>query len=205
MTNYSHILPANAREAQTLLSSCGGTHAHHPFDRAYLELDEASAVTLRVHTHYSANDAVPMDIWHGRTRQWQISGNTDADWLRDQLNGGEVAALLDRVRLGHTVDWDGGNNVGHLTYDASEAAQELDDLLFDAPLSDLAVMTAETWLWGNMGAREVARNIEATSSTPETLVADAAADDIVISDGIDGMRKAIADVMRQAREDEDAA
>ena len=98
---------------------------------AYLELTEDGKVSANYQAeigHYSTT----MDVWHGRTLQWDLppwaKGWAIAEFVEDQ----EVFALLERIHRGHKIWWNGSNMVGSLvTEDAIEASKELQELIDD--------------------------------------------------------------------------
>lgn len=100
---------------------------------AYVEMDEDGNVSA----DYSGEigNAVPMTVWHGRTLRWAVSNQVRGDELADLIERDDVVALLERVYLGHSVEWDGNNHVGRLDDDAQAASDELDEL-FAAESSD---------------------------------------------------------------------
>jgi hypothetical protein len=198
MTDYSNILPTDEHEAQKMLSSCMGGPSYTPYDRARIIIEEGGKVSLSVKTFYGG-DGTPMDVWHSLTLEFDLPGNTDAEWLREQLTGGNIANLIDRIITGHSVMWDGNNNVGRLTTEAQDSCERLSYLLETAPLSDLTVTTAQEWLWDGATATDVAKSIK--DETPESLLAFAESDSIVIRDGIEGMREAVEDILAKAQEE----
>lgn len=116
---------------------------------AYVELDEDGNVSA----DYSGEigNAVPMTVWHRRTLRWSVSNQVRGDELADLLESDEVVALLERVYLGHTVEWDGNNHTGSLDDDARAASDELDTIFGEAPNSGndgSGVWDAGEWLDG---------------------------------------------------------
>lgn len=200
MTDYTHILPADDRDLQILLSSCRGG-SQTPREVAYLEIDltsEDGEVALDGRTEHGG-DAIPIEVHNGHVHWYDLAPRTDATWLRDQLANGEVAGLLDRIIAGHSIVWNGNNNVGRLDEDASEAADRLTWALEGAPTSDLSVVDAREWLQADQSVRELARTIRRLGDTPETLLAAAESDPtVVIEGGIDAMEGAVQDVLDEA-------
>lgn len=203
MSDYSTILPEDDHELQKFLSSCQGSGNATPYDIAYLDIDDGT-VSLRERTRYGSNDAIPIEVWHNRVLWYDLPGGVKARWLREELKAdGTMAELLDRIIVGHSIDWDGSNNVGQFNDNAQDASDALIELLQDAPRSDLVVMTAEEWIYGDMSAAEVARTIKELGETPESLLQSAEQDgDIVISDGLAGIREAVKEVFERAKEEE---
>ena len=94
--------------------------------RAFVSLDEEG--TVRAGINYEIGGAVPMDVWHGRTLRWSVSPYANGDSLADLLESDKVRALFERVRNGHSVEWNGSNMVGRLDEDAKEASEELEQI-----------------------------------------------------------------------------
>lgn len=69
----------------------------------------------------ASGDGTPSDIWHGIVLRHWLPSVPDAAAIAATLRSPEGQALLDRIADGHSVDWDGSNNVGHLTADAAAA------------------------------------------------------------------------------------
>ncbi|MEW6647203.1 MAG: hypothetical protein AB1450_08400 [Pseudomonadota bacterium] len=89
---------------------------------AYVEMTENGTVSADWDGEISGT---PADVWHNRTLRWSVPSTVRGDELADLLERADVIALLERVYLGHTVEWDGNNHVGHLDDDADEASGEL--------------------------------------------------------------------------------
>lgn len=100
---------------------------------AYVEMDEDGNVSA----DYSGEigNAVPMAVWHKRTLRWAVSSSVRGDELADLLERDDVVALLERVYLGHSVEWDGNNHVGRLDDDAQTASEALDTIFGEEPNS----------------------------------------------------------------------
>jgi len=73
-------------------------------------------------------NAVPMDVWHGTTLRWYMPPiqAAAANALMDEL-----LPLAERVIDGASVKWDGNNNVGVYTEDASDAIHEIERIVND--------------------------------------------------------------------------
>jgi hypothetical protein len=157
MADYSSIVPDRM--------IADGTQT--PYTRWMLVIDEDGDVSLTYRTYYGG-DGTPEDEWHDRTLTYHLGGPgvIDVDLLREDLaQGGRLAALVDRVKAGHEVVWDGNNNVGQLGEDAQEASDELERLLGhhgDVP----------TYVRVDMAVWDVAEWMEGSTTDPETLLAD---------------------------------
>jgi hypothetical protein len=144
--DYSSIVPKRM--------IADGTHT--PYTRWLLVIDGGGEVSLADRTYYGG-DGTFEDEWNDRTLAYEIAGPgvIDTDLLREDLaEGGVLSTLIDRVKAGHEVVWDGNNNVGHLDEDAQEASDELERLLGDddgAPLyirDDMTVWDTAEWIEG---------------------------------------------------------
>lgn len=107
---------------------------HHYSDELTLDIDD-SGVSVFVRTRYSSDNGIPMDVWHGRRREYVLATGPAVialDQIREDLkDGGKLSILIDRIRAGHSVDWDGSNFRGKLNDDADEADRELDSMIND--------------------------------------------------------------------------
>ena len=161
------------------------------YDEASIEIDEDGAVSLSVDNHLNGDKSMPMDEWNGRTisitlaSAYNASRVLDIDRLRDDLaEGGTLATLIDRVVAGHTVEWDGSNNTGHLTEDAREALEDTTEPLDYT--ADIAVWAAEDWIQGQeTDARALANLNLTTAATPAEIKT--AADDCESAADADGV------------------
>ena len=94
-------------------------------------LPQPAFVTLNVETgevdadyNGEIGNAVPMNVWHGVVRRYNISNTLSSDQVANVLE--EIKPLLERVLDGGSVEWDGSNWVGELTEDAEQAEQEIE-------------------------------------------------------------------------------
>jgi hypothetical protein len=103
----------------------------HPQD-AFVELDPAQR---RAEADWNAEvgSAVPMRVWHGRCLRYGVDPALSGEQIADLLDDDDVQALMLRICEGHSVEWDGSNEVGALTADAQEAFEALDALLRQVP------------------------------------------------------------------------
>lgn len=103
-------------------------------DRAHLWIDEDGKVSVGARTYYGG-DGTPMDEWHNRTLTFTIASGgqvVSAAALGEALaEGGEIAVLVERIIAGHSVEWNGNNNVGTLDDDAQGASDDLERLFED--------------------------------------------------------------------------
>lgn len=107
---------------------------------AHVQLDGGGRVTAD--WNGEIGNAVPMDVWNGRTLRWAVSPYLSGPALAEALASPEVAALLEAVAAGHDEEWNGSNHVGTLTPEAREASERLGELLDrladDANLAELS-------------------------------------------------------------------
>lgn len=96
-----------------------------PYLQLYLNNSSLLAVSLR---HQC--DGMPIVVWHGVVRQYQLPANVDAVALTKDINDGELDELLSRIVDGAETYWDGSNWKGRLNEDAAEAEEELRDRLY---------------------------------------------------------------------------
>lgn len=96
----------------------------HAPQRAFLELREDG--TVRVDWNSEIGNAVPFDVHHRRTLRWTLNQYLTGRALSDFLSEEKVQALLERIHAGHSVIWDGSNNMGKLDADAQRAEEDLD-------------------------------------------------------------------------------
>jgi hypothetical protein len=115
-------------------------------DRWALVLGEDGDVRLHCRTYYGG-DGTPEDEWHGRTRRWRIGsgeGVIDLDALEADLGpDGRLSLLIDRIKAGLEIYWNGNNHVGRLTDDANDAEVELLDLFYGDTYIDQSIQVWE--------------------------------------------------------------
>lgn len=143
------------------------TH-HGESYNAYLLLDENGKVYTDTRAPW--DNGCPIDEWHGCTRTWKIPAAADGDALRDALSDMHILELLQRVRNGHRIEWDGNNYVGVLDDDAEEASEELENYLGDLTCWDI---------WGAsdfLSQTDIDNNLWPAGQTLEQVVADIEAD-----------------------------
>ena len=169
MTDYTNILDD---VTLTDLVATGGSSGHTPYDVPYIQSDDDGAVRLGIRRVYSHPEGVPMRIWHGVDRQYDMSGNPDVEELRaDLAEGGAIAVLIDRIKAGHSTVWDGNNYVGRLTEDAVNADDELNTLLSDYAQSGWGAMSVGDWLAGLGSDRAILDGCGLTDmSGPDAIV-----------------------------------
>jgi hypothetical protein len=84
----------------------------------YLQLDLGRG-TFRADYNAEIGNAVPEEVWHGRTLRWPLPYTLNADAANDLLRTCEPLAA--RLLEGAEVVWDGNNHRGRLNPDAQAA------------------------------------------------------------------------------------
>ena len=116
---------------------------HYPQD-AFIEIDERGVVTA--FSNPEIGNAVPAAVFLSHTLRFDITPYVSGDDLADLIGSDEVVGLLTRLYEGHTVEWDGNNHRGKLTFDAKRARDELADIFEQVQPSEetvLAISEAE--------------------------------------------------------------
>ena len=93
----------------------------------YLEFDPQEGA-LSIDMRHTI-DGTPMRAWHGIVRRYPVPARVNAVDLAEDINAGVCDHLLDAIRGGHTVEWDGSNHIGRLTQAAQDAELGLCALL----------------------------------------------------------------------------
>ena len=150
---------------------------------AYVTLDEDGNVAAD--WTGESGGGMPSSVWHHRTLRWAVNPSANGNDLAALLEG-EALPLLERVHAGHTVEWDGSNNVGLLTADAQDASDELERLL-DAtndPENQTQIWDADEWLFPysrDLGQHWTDQPID---DVVEAIESNARADGVVINGSI---------------------
>ena len=109
---------------------------------AYVEMDEHGEVTAD--STGEIGGAIPFSVFHGRTRRYGVASAVKGDALADYLESGDARALFQRIYDGHSVEWDGNNNMGRLTEDAQQAEIDLEAALIE--IDQAEVYEAAQWI-----------------------------------------------------------
>jgi hypothetical protein len=116
-------------------------HQCNPQD-AYIQLDP-DARELSADWNAEIDNSIPMSVYHVRKFRYSVS---------QYLHTSEVIALMDdikplalRVCDGYNSEWDGHNNVGILTDDATEAHEQIDVICREATACDSRHDGTEPW------------------------------------------------------------
>jgi len=95
---------------------------------AYLEIDPGAG-TVRADWNGEIGSAVPFGVYQGRILRVPVPCYAHGPSLARELESEPVRAMLERIIAGHSVEWDGSNNIGRLTKDAQAAVAELEEWL----------------------------------------------------------------------------
>ncbi|MFD0352928.1 hypothetical protein ACFVHW_04150 [Streptomyces sp. NPDC127110] len=143
----------------------------------YIELDLESGL---LHADYNAEvgNAVPFEVFHGRTRRYPIGSGEDGQHDGPVIPSAEGAnrlleqlrPLAERVLNGSAIEWDGNNMVGRLDEDAVAAEEEILELLQGPDLGDDGVL--EVWTVESMGEPWSADDAGITGQTSDAELAE---------------------------------
>ena len=190
MTDYTDILPETPVVLERTPADSGLAMRSH--EKALLLINEDGLVSIRTRTYYGG-DATPIEEWNRRTLTYGLASSAggacvlDMDRLKEDLaEGGRLASLIDRIRDGHEVMWNGHNFVGRITADAEDADIILQDLDYTA---DEDVWDAYHWVMGDTTPKRALASIglsetaseEQISATARALLDDARRDGVVIA------------------------
>ena len=100
--------------------------------RAYVELGSNGQVCY--YANAEIGNGVSCDIYHRTSRRWAIPNDLTPRGY-EQLHA-DIAEMLEEIGAGMSERWDGNNNVGRLTEEASDASDRLEFFLHDARSSD---------------------------------------------------------------------
>lgn len=122
---------------------------------AHLYLDEDGEVSA----DWGDANSVTMDVAEGRTLRFRIPAQVTGKALVAMLEDDRILRLLERIHVGHSVEWDGSNHRGRLTDAAQEAADRLDAKLGVDRWGDsdvATVWTVEEWMQSSTSAQDLA-------------------------------------------------
>ncbi|KAA0678214.1 hypothetical protein [Azospirillum brasilense] len=175
MTDYTAIVSDSLLLERTPADTSLACRSH---EAALLVIDENGTVSIKTRT-YVGGDGTPANEWHRRTLTYHLADAQngaralDIDHLKTDLaDGGRLSILIDCIRAGHSVEWDGSNHVGRLTEDAQDAERELRDLINDdAYTSTVEVWDAGAWLIGDNSDQDVLRELKLTTTATDADIA----------------------------------
>lgn len=96
---------------------------------AYIELDCRGEGELLADWNGEIGNAIPMYCWNNLAVRWGIPSETSGVSLTELFQNEEFLTLCQRVLSGFEEVWDGSNYVGRYTDDATDAIEEIGDLL----------------------------------------------------------------------------
>lgn len=158
MTDYRSIVPDEiilTRDPAD--SSC----AARSWEIAVIRISKNGTACIETRDCYG-NDGIPGSEFHGLILVYPFASSydgarvIDVEALRHDLSdGGELSVLIDRIILGHEIEWNGNNYVGVLSGDAKDADTDLSLIDDDRYVSTAAVWDAKEWLYsgGDSDAR----------------------------------------------------
>jgi hypothetical protein len=159
----------------------------------------------------------PFSEWHGHDRVFGLPNNVDASALHDFVKI-DIAPLVEKVAAGYTNEWDGNNYVAGFTDDSSNALDEIERALDDAPTFDEGgLWDLGEWLDATTcrptiedpsgkvdGHKITARTTDDELDNIKNLIESAATDDNVVLDGnLDEYLTEIRDDCRDLTDDEE--
>lgn len=162
-----------------------------------------------VYASYNAEigNAVSADIYHGRIQTVSLSpycsGPALSNWLEDE----ETLALLKRIVVGMTEDWDGSNRRGRISEDACDAMDELERSAENIDTAN--IWDAGDWLDPVISGSEI-DGADMTEKSDDEIraiaaeIAQQAKNDGVIINGGDGALIKVIEGVRQHGRDERA-
>jgi hypothetical protein len=127
----------------------------------YLEIDQDNA---RIYINGEIGNAMPMDVWHGRTLRIGLRCLT-LDSANTFLTDEDVVELIARIGEGLMVEWDGNNMVGQQNDDSLKAVDELEANIakrFDCDSDFITGWDANNWLY------EDCHNLGITAETTDS-------------------------------------
>jgi len=100
----------------------------------YIEID-LERDTIEASYNAEIGNAVPMEVWHGLRRRYEIPCIFPA--TADELMA-ELLPLAERMAAGYECVWDGNNYIGELTDDAQAASDEIERICQEVEEEDCA-------------------------------------------------------------------
>lgn len=127
-----HLDNLKSSEAAPLYERYKGQHKPQ---RASITITEDGDVYAEVSGNVGGGTTP--DKWHGRTIEISVPPLSNGASVAAVLESAEGSVLLNLIHEGHSVEWDGHNNVGTLDEDAQAAISELEDILSDVTLDEV--------------------------------------------------------------------
>ena len=188
MTELTTTIPVNISDITTVCESTRRAELH-----LYLEDGQWRVIDADV----GVGDGTRIDVSCNRVRVYTLAshvGPTCYDAAKVSVWLEEHRPLLDRIAAGHSEDWDGNNNIGVLTADASEANEELSMAIGDC-MSDLHADTCpflagiEAWNVGEWLAEVSWEDI--SDETAAGLVEQFRSEGVLIIGGVESVQEAM--------------
>lgn len=189
--------PRKETRTMTTITSIDATPEIDPYHRdtrawtsTALVFDPAAA---EAYVEQEADDnAQTFAEYHGRVLRYTLDTYPTEHQLREYLEG-EAQPLFAAISAGYNEEWDGNNNIGRLTGDATMTWIALCDALDSlADVNDARFWGAQEWT-ENMRISDWRAWFERNpNATGQTLINEAASDGITLIDGAD-------DVIDEAR------
>src|SRR5690625_77233 len=120
-----------------------------PAQTPYLEIDTRDG-KMRIDTRMNSEYAVPMVVWNGIVRRFDLTPTTDGVKLTADINSGKLDEVIGRVVDGSSVKCDGNNYVGVASDDATDAEEELRSILAGYHVDSGGLWDAGAWV-GDVG------------------------------------------------------
>lgn len=96
------------------------------YQSAFFELTEGDNV-IQAYWNGEIGNAVPFSVYHGRDRRYYFNPRLKMAVVNSL--GRAILPLLERVRAGMDVEWNGNNYTATLTQDAQRAEHEIEALI----------------------------------------------------------------------------
>jgi len=109
---------------------------------AYIQIEKDGTVSADFSGEIG--NAIPFHVFHGQTLRRGVSPFVIGSALADYLESQEGMLLLGRIHAGHSIKWDGHNNVGRQDEDSMRAQKELEDAIEELPQA--TIYSAEEWI-----------------------------------------------------------
>lgn len=128
-----------------------------------LRLDLDGRAVIEATERLSGDRSTLMSVWLGREQEWACECSAGAMVCPNALAIEELAdalaPLLQRAHDGHSVQWDGQNNIGRLTDDAAEASDAIMAMMSRCEWTrdDVSIWNADEWI-GSMAGDGVGVN-----------------------------------------------
>ena len=89
----------------------------------YLQIDPSEK---EITISWCEDDGVPMDVYHDLSFRIYISPYLSGRGLSNLVDDPVFRGLVDRIIVGHSIEWDGRNLVGRLTTGGQDSLEDLE-------------------------------------------------------------------------------